>query len=89
MAQAPSSTSSQTYISANVQTQKENSEILLKDSNGNEIVKCTSLKTFSNVVISSSKLEKGKTYELYINGTKITDVTAGQGSSGNQMGKRR
>ena len=59
MSQSPSSNSSQSFIFTNVQNQKEDSEILLKDLNGNEIVKCNSIKSFSNIVISSPKLEKG------------------------------
>ena len=89
MSQSPSSNSSQSFIFTNVQNQKEDSEIVLKDLNGNEIVKCNSIKSFSNIVISSPKLEKGEKYELYINSSKIAEVTAGEITSGNKMqGKR-
>ena len=83
MSQAPSNTSSQTSIMANVQTQKENAKVVLKDAKGNEIISCNSPKAFSNIVISSSELVEDANYELYINGEKILDVTAGINSSFN------
>lgn len=46
-------------------------KIELKDSNGNTIESFETKKNYGAITISSSKLEKGETYTLYVNGTSI------------------
>ena len=74
MAQSTSNSSIQPSIYTNIEKQNENSKIILKDSDGNEIVSCISPKTFSNLVISSDKLSEKETYYIYINNEKVTEV---------------
>lgn len=50
------------------------SVIKLTDSNGNVVCEFTATKSFSSVIISNNKLEKGKTYKLTINNDSY-DIT--------------
>ena len=45
------------------------------DSLGEEVIKTTPNKDYSAIIISSSKLEKGETYTIYVGGTEIDTVT--------------
>lgn len=75
MWQNPSNTSTQ--YSLTFQTSGSNGdEITLKDETGNEITSFKTSKSYGAMTISSSKIEKGKTYTLYVNGTSKTSLTA-------------
>ncbi len=77
MAQAPSSNSSQNVIMFNLSAQSAQSFTYLTDSAGNVILGFNSPRSYSNIVISSPKLESGETYQLY---------TGGSGGSVNDYG---
>lgn len=51
-------------------------EVVLKDEIGNEITSFKTSKSYGAVTISNSKIEKGKTYTLYVNGTSKASLTA-------------
>ena len=73
--------------------------IVIKDSQGNELVNYTPAKKFSSFVYSGSNLTTGETYTVYANGeqvetftvndtvTKAGNESAGRGSFGPQGGK--
>ena len=94
MWQNPSNTSTQNSISFN-KTGNSGDKIVLKDSNGNEIVSFTAEKTYGAVLISSSKITNGETYTLWVNGTNggeltvnstVTTNISGTQGMGGQMG---
>lgn len=75
MWQNPSSSSTQ--YSLTFQTSgSSGDEVVLKDETGNEITSFKTSKTYGVVTISNNKIEKGKTYTLYVNGTSKTSLTA-------------
>lgn len=73
-------------------TQAAGTTISLKDSDGNEIVSYAPEKSFGSVVISSTELNVGSTYTLYLNGqqastvTLSSNVTGGSSSGGGNQG---
>ncbi|MBP3891179.1 MAG: carbohydrate-binding domain-containing protein [Solobacterium sp.] len=73
MAMAPSETSKNYAIMIGVTNQ--NAKLTIKDESGNEIVTYESLKSYQNLVVSSEKLEKGKTYHIYEDDTEVGEVT--------------
>lgn len=77
MAQAPSTSSDQNVIMANLTTQSAQTYTYLTDSTGNSILGVTSMRVYSNIVISTPKLESNATYQLY---------TGGSGGSVNDYG---
>ena len=91
MWQNPSTTSKQYSICFGAAGSSGDS-IVLKDSNGNEIVSFKTEKNYSAVTISSSSLKQGETYTLYVNGTsagsqEITSiVTSNMTNSGGMNG---
>ena len=98
MAQSVSSNSTvNTLFVTFTSKQYANSTITVKDSEGNDIIAYTPSKTYSSAVICNNKLEKGKLYTLYIDDTKMYDVTisdtinnlgsSGFGGIGNGMGR--
>jgi len=76
MAQSVSSTSTvNTLFITFTSTQAANSKISVKDNNGNDIISYTPTKTYRTAVICNNKLQKGSTYSVYIDDTKMYDVT--------------
>ena len=68
-------------------------EVSLKDEKGNFAVTAISEKSFSSIIISSAKLQSGKTYTLVIDGTEIDTITflenlISNGGFGGQMPNR-
>lgn len=70
MWQNPSSTSTQ-YCLAFQTSGNSGDEIVLKDNNGNTITSFQTEKTYSIIAISNEKIEKGKTYSLYVNDVSV------------------
>lgn len=94
MAEAPSNTSSQYSIKFNINAQSTGSTIKLVDSSGNEIISMSSLKSYSSVVISTPKLQKGNTYSLVVDSVTLASVTTNSavttyGTSGGMNGGMR
>lgn len=75
MWQNPSSNSTQYCLTFGT-SGSSGDEVVLKDSNGNEIVSFETYKSYGTVAISNAKIEKGETYTLYINGTSTGSLTA-------------
>ena len=88
MAQTPSSQSSQVYITTNVNKQNANTKVSLKNKNGEEIFSTTSIKMFSNIVISVPELIKGEKYTLYLNNEQYSEIEAGSSSNMQNSGMR-
>lgn len=92
MWQNPSSNSTQ-YALTFQASGNSGDEIALKDSSGNEITSFKAEKVYSGITISNAKLEKGKSYTLYVNGSSIgtlevTDIVSSNiSSNGNGMGR--
>lgn len=90
MVETPASNSSQYSINyTSNSTLSANTNIKLVDANNDTVMEYTTLKTSQSIIISSSKLVKGSTYKLYINGTltetitiSSTITTAGSSSQG-------
>lgn len=78
MAQAPATSSSQYSILLNFSTRIAKGNIIhIEDSDGNEILTCTSIKSFNSFVFSSPDLKKGSTYKIYIGGSSTGTVING------------
>ncbi len=75
MWQNPSNTSTQ-YILTFQNTGSAGDKVVLKDSSGNEISSFTTSKSYGALSISSSKIQKGETYTLYVNGSSQASLTA-------------
>ncbi|QIK69523.1 carbohydrate-binding domain-containing protein [Erysipelothrix sp. HDW6C] len=76
MLQMPGETSTQNVLAIGFNnTQSAGTEFVIKDSSGNVITNHVATKQFSAVVFSSKDLLAGETYQIYANGTNITDVT--------------
>ena len=74
-------------------TLSSNTYIKLVDEDNNTVIDYTTIKTGQSVIISSSKLAKGKTYKLYIDNTlketitiSSTITTAGASQNNNRPG---
>lgn len=76
MAEAPSDSSTQAWVQANVDIQ-ENGEIAVADEAGNTIATLTAVKTAQNVVYSSPSIDSSGTYD--VNGAEVTANTATSG----------
>ena len=90
MWQNPSTSSTQNSIAFS-NSGSAGDKIEIKDSNGNTIASFTTEKAYGGVVISSSKIEQGKTYTLYVNGNskssqEQTSVVTSQLSGEGMMG---
>ena len=79
-------------------TLSSNTYVKLVDEDNNTVIDYTTIKTGQSIIISSSKLVKGKTYKLYINNTlkesitinsTITTAGASQNSFNNRPGGMR
>ena len=70
MAEDISDDSDQQVMLVKLDSQKEAGEVTLTDSDGNEIITYTALKTYDCVIISTKDLEAGQTYTLTTSGTQ-------------------
>ncbi len=89
MAQGISDSSKQNGVLINLgNSYLENSKIELVDSNNKQIVEYTSGKSFSSILVSSEKLEKGETYTLLINDEEVQEFKIDKVNTtiGNSMG---
>ena len=59
-------------------TQSKNTKIVIKDSEGNEIVSHVSKKTFNHIAVGSEKFESGEAYIIYINDKKYDEFTVSE-----------
>lgn len=86
--------STQGAILVNTSMSNSTGDIILKDSDGNEIITYTPSKSYNSVIISCPEIESGKTYTLTANGTdttiEMTSLIYGEssdmGMGGNHMG---
>lgn len=86
MAQAPSSTEGQGWISSTV-SGSAGSTITISDAQGVVLASYTSPKAFASVIFSSAEMTAGAQYTLSVDGVS-TSVTAGEPAAG-QMGGGR
>ena len=70
MAEDISDDSDQQVMLVKLDSQKEAGEVILTDSDGNEIITYTALKVYDCVIISTKDLEAGQTYTLTTSGTQ-------------------
>lgn len=70
MAEDISDDSDQQVMLVKLDSQKEAGEVILTDSDGNEIITYTALKAYDCVIISTKDLEAGQTYTLTTSGTQ-------------------
>ncbi len=70
MAEDISDDSDQQVMLVKLDSQKEAGEVILTDSDGNEIITYTALKAYDCVIISAKDLEAGQTYTLTTSGTQ-------------------
>lgn len=75
MWQNPSNNSTQ-YCLTFVISGTQGDNICLKDSQGNEISSFVVEKTYGVITISNSNIKQGETYNLYINGTSVSNIEA-------------
>ena len=75
MDQSPSSSSKQYILHFNISSKNADSNIVIKDQDGNEIINYNTNKTYSSIVVSTPTITQNNTYTLSIDDTKITDVT--------------
>lgn len=76
MVETPASNSTQYVISfAKSSSIPANTTLSLKDSNDNELLSFTTSKTSQSIIISTPKLEKGKTYKIYEEETLVATFT--------------
>ena len=90
MWQSPSSISTQYNVSFSY-SGKAGDSIEINDLSGNTIASFNTDKAYGVVLLSSPKLEKGKTYTLYVNGSKVsslelTDIVTSQVSGNGMIG---
>lgn len=90
MWQNPSISSSQYSIAFSC-SGNSGDKVELKDSNGKTIANFTAKRAYGMVCVSDSKLTKGETYTLYINGTvsgsqELTSIVTSNGSSSQNGG---
>lgn len=82
MAQATSTSSTQNAIMANIATQSANTPFYITDEADNFVIGVSPTKSYSSVLISSSKLQTGATYSLYTGGSGGSVNDAGYVESG-------
>lgn len=76
MVETPASNSTQNIL--NIAFSKKLSagvETIIKNSNGEVIHSYKGLKTYQSLIVSSPNLNNNETYQIYANGSKITDFT--------------
>lgn len=87
MAQNFSSSSTQGAMLVNTSMAGSTGDIILKDSNGNEIISYTPSRSYNSVIVSCPEIESGKTYTLTANNTDTTvEMTSLIYGSSNGMG---
>lgn len=87
MAQNFSNSSTQGVMLVNISMSNSTGDIILKDSNGNEILSYTPSRSYNSVLVSCPEIESGKTYTLTANGTDTTvEMTSRVYGSSNGMG---
>ena len=87
MTQAPSSSSSQNSLKIMFRSASSASTIFhIEDSNGNDIVTFQPLHRYQSVVFSSSKLVKGKSYNVYLGGSSTGENNDGLYTGGTYSG---
>ncbi len=75
MVETPSKNSGQYVISfASSSSQPSNTNISVVDKKGNEIISLLTKRASQSIIMSSSKLEKDETYEIYGDDTLLTSV---------------
>lgn len=68
---------------------KANTEVVIKDSQGQTICSYTALKAFQSIVFSDSQLKQGETYTIELDGkSTVIDLTSMVTSSGNTADTR-
>lgn len=72
MAEDISDDSDQQVMLVKLDSQKEAGEVTLTDSDGNEIITYTALKSYDCIIISTKDLEAGQTYTLITSGTQTS-----------------
>ena len=75
MWQNPSNTSTQYCFTFQI-SGKSGDEVVVKDSAGNQIDSFETVKTYGAITISNTKIQKGDTYTLYVNGSSSGSLTA-------------
>lgn len=80
MDQAPSQDSEISYLATDTSSFSSGSTLKIKDSDGNTIAEYTLQKQGSYVVYASSKITKGETYQIEIDGNS-TEVVAGESTN--------
>lgn len=75
MLQGISSSSKQNNMIAYLSNVSANTKIAIVDSNNNEVISYTPSKSYSSLVVSSSKLKTGNTYKILINGEEYQSFT--------------
>lgn len=94
MIQSPSNESTQYSLVITLSSfTNSGTDIIIKNKSGEEVIKTTPNKDYAAIIISSSKLEKGETYTIYVGGTEIdtvtiSNVTTTVGNSGGMMNKK-
>lgn len=89
MAVAPDADSPQAWVAITFDAaQSAGSVVRVVDSSGNVVATVTPTKEYQSVVISSSAIESGATYDVQVDGSTVTTVTAGEftGGMGGGMG---
>ena len=87
MAQAPSESSSQYALLANLSSaQRAGTLIHLQTSSGEEVLTFSPSKSYQSIVFSSPDLEKGTTYEIYLGGSSSGSEVDGLYQGGNYTG---
>lgn len=82
MAQAPSETSTQNFVSMTFDsTVTAGSEVLLKDDSGNTVLSYTAAKSMQNIILSSAGITANGSYTISVNGTDIVSFTASAGAT--------
>lgn len=90
MLQGISSNSKQYNVMAYLNNINANIKISIVDSDGNEIISTTPTKTYSSLVVSTSKLQANNTYKILVDGEEyksftINSISTTVGSNSNGM----
>lgn len=96
MAQNFGNTSTQGTMLVNTSMANSTGDVILKDSNGNEIISYSPTRSYNSVLVSCPEIKSGKTYTLTANGTDTTvEMTSlvygesnGMGGMGDMGGMR-
>lgn len=78
MAMTPSSDSAVNSVMITFSSSYKNTKIMLKDSQGNEVIAYTPVKSFNSIVFSDKNLKNGETYTVYADGEEIDSFTISQ-----------